>query len=98
LTAKRRAQETFLSALLQNESKSLSEFYRYVNRRKGYRENIPTIKYGNGRHITDPVKMADNFNSYHTPVLSSERDIPETNSTYSESPFTIIRKQLPMIW
>jgi hypothetical protein len=38
------AQETFLRTVLQNESKSWSEFYRYVNRRKGNRENIPTIK------------------------------------------------------
>jgi hypothetical protein len=34
LTAKRNARETFLSAVLQKESKSWSEFYRYVNRRK----------------------------------------------------------------
>ena len=35
LTAKRNAQETFLSSVLQNEGKSWSEFYRLVNRRKG---------------------------------------------------------------
>jgi hypothetical protein len=35
LTAKRNAQEKFLSPLLQNEAKSWSEFYRFVNRRKG---------------------------------------------------------------
>jgi hypothetical protein len=55
LTAKRSVQETFLSSVLQKESKSWSEFYRYVNRRKGNRENIPAIKHGNGGHITDPV-------------------------------------------
>jgi hypothetical protein len=44
LTAKRNAQGTFLSAVLQNESKSWSEVYRYVNRREGYSENIPTMK------------------------------------------------------
>ena len=32
LTAKRNAQETFLSSVLQNEGKSWSEFYRFVNR------------------------------------------------------------------
>jgi hypothetical protein len=41
LSAKRNAQETFLSSVLQNEGKSWSEFYRNVNRRKGNRENIP---------------------------------------------------------
>jgi hypothetical protein len=40
--------ETFLSSVLQNESKSWSEFYRYVNRSKGNRENIPAIKDCNG--------------------------------------------------
>ena len=44
LTAKRKAQEKFLSSVLQNEGKSWSEFYRFVNRRKGNRESIPAIK------------------------------------------------------
>jgi len=37
LTAKRKAQETFLSSVLQNDGKSWSEFYRFVKRckRKG---------------------------------------------------------------
>jgi len=35
LIVKRNAQETFLSSELQNEGKSWSEFYRFVNRRKG---------------------------------------------------------------
>ena len=39
LTAKRNAQETFLISVLQNEGKSWSEFFRFVNRRKGNREN-----------------------------------------------------------
>ena len=34
LSAKRNAQEIFLSSVLQNEGKSWSEFYRFVNRRK----------------------------------------------------------------
>jgi hypothetical protein len=59
------------------------------------------IKDGNGGHITDPVGKANNLNNYYASVFSSERDIPETISTYSESPFTIktnmIRKRLAMI-
>jgi hypothetical protein len=89
-----------LSAVLQNETKSWSEFYRYVNRGKGYRENIPTIKDGNRGYITDPVGKANNLNNYYDSVFSSERDIPETNSPYSENPFTIktsiTREQLAM--
>ena len=44
LIAKRNAQETFLTSVLQNEVNPWSEFYWFVNRRKGNRENIPTIK------------------------------------------------------
>jgi hypothetical protein len=48
LNAKRNAQEKFLSSVLQNEAKSWSEFYGFVNRRKGNRENNPKIKDCNG--------------------------------------------------
>ena len=37
------------------EGKCWAEFYKYVKRRKGYRENIPTIEDCNGRLITDPI-------------------------------------------
>jgi hypothetical protein len=60
LSAKRNAQETFLRSLLQNKGKSRYEFYRYVKRRKGNRENIPMIRDCNGEHITDPVEKANN--------------------------------------
>ena len=43
LSAKRNAQEIFLSSVLQNEGKSWLEFYRFVNRQKGNRENIPAM-------------------------------------------------------
>jgi hypothetical protein len=55
LTAKRNAQKTFLRSVLQNEGKYWLEFYRFVNRRKGNRENIPAIKDCKGGLITDPV-------------------------------------------
>ena len=101
LTAKRNAQETFLSSVLQNEDKSWSEFYRFVNRRKGNRENIPTIKDCNGGFITDPVDKANNLNNYYASVYSCERDIPDINSTHSDQPssikISIIRKRLAMI-
>ena len=35
LEEKRNAQKTFLSSVLQNEGKSWSEFYSFLNRRKG---------------------------------------------------------------
>ena len=59
LTAKREAQETFLSSILQDEGKFWSEFYKFVNTRKGNRESIPSIKDCKGGHITDPVVKAN---------------------------------------
>jgi hypothetical protein len=101
LLAKRNAQETFLCTLLQNEGKSWAEFYRYVKRRKGNRENIPMIRDYNGRHITDPVEKANNLNNYYSSVFSYERDIPEIKTSHRYEPFTIkiniIRKRLAMI-
>ena len=61
LTAKRNGQEIFLSSVIQNEGKSWSEFYRFVNRRKGNRQNIPAMKDCNGGLITDPVDKANNL-------------------------------------
>ena len=55
LSAKRNALDNVLSFILQNEGNSWSEFYRFVNRRKGNRENVPLLKDGNGGLITDPV-------------------------------------------
>jgi hypothetical protein len=79
LSAKRNAQETFLRALLQNEGKSWAQFYRYVKRCKGNRENIPTIRDCNGGHITNPLEKANNLNDYSS-VFSYERDIPENKN------------------
>ena len=77
LTAKRKAQETFLSSVLQNEGKFWSDFYRFVNRRKENKENIKAMKDCNGGQITDPVDKANNSNNYYTSVFSCERDIPD---------------------
>ena len=60
LVAKKKAQETFLRLVLQNEGRCWTEFYKYVKQRKG---NIPAIKDHNGRLITDPIKKAKSLNS-----------------------------------
>jgi len=90
-----------LSSVLQNEGKSWLEFYRFVNRRKGNRENIPVIKDCNGGLITDPVDNANNLNNYYVSVFNCEWDIPDIISTHSHIPITIkfdiIRKRLAMI-
>ena len=101
LTAKRNVQEIFLSSVLQNEGKSWSEFYRFVKRSKGNRENIPEIKDCNGELITYPVDKANNLNNYYASVFRCERNMPDINSTHSDKPFNIkiyiIRKRLAMI-
>jgi hypothetical protein len=101
LSAKRNAQETFLCSLLKNEGKAWAEFYRYVKRNKGNRENIPMIRDSNGENITDPVEKASNLNNYNASVFSYKRDIPEIKTPHWYEPFTIkisiIRKRLAMI-
>ena len=67
----------------------MAEFYRFVNRRKGNKENIPMIKDLNGGLITDPVDKANNLNNYYASVFSCEWDIPDINSTHSDTPFAI---------
>ena len=56
LTAKRETQETFLSSVLQDDGKSWSEFYKFVNRLKDNKKTIPSIKNCNGGHIIDPIE------------------------------------------
>jgi hypothetical protein len=51
LAVKKTAQETFLRSVLSNKDNCWSEFYNYVKRRKGNRENIPAIKDSNGTII-----------------------------------------------
>jgi len=52
LVAKKKAQDTFLRFVLQNEGKSWTEFsYNCVKRRKENTENISAIKDYNGKLI-----------------------------------------------
>ena len=75
LAANKSAQETFLKSILSKEGKCWSDFYKYVKRRKGNKENIPTIKDCNGQIITDAIETANTFNSYYSTVFSSEGSI-----------------------
>ena len=99
--AKKKAQETFLHSVLQNESRCWAEFHKYVKRRTGNRENIPAIKDHNGKLVTGPIENANSLNSYYASLFSCECNIPQIQSTESGKPFTIsiniIRKQLSAI-
>jgi hypothetical protein len=44
--------------LLKIYNKCWAEFYKYAKRRKGNRENVPAIKDGNGRLITDSTEIS----------------------------------------
>lgn len=101
LVAKKKAQETFLRSVLQNEGSCWTEFYRYVKRRKGNRENIPAIRDHKGTLVTDPLEKANSLNFYYASIFSCESSNPEIQPTHSGKPFTIniniIRKRLSAI-
>ena len=77
------------------------EFYRYVKRRRGNRENIPAIKDRNAELITGPVEKANNLNNYYASLFGRELNIPEIKSAHVDEPFTtkisIIRRRLATI-
>ena len=83
-----------MKSILNKEGKCWSDFYKYVKRRKGNKENIPAIKDCTGRIITDAIEKANTLNSYYSTVFSSEGNIlhiqRETQAIHSPS----ILKQL----
>jgi hypothetical protein len=101
LVAKKKVQETFLHSVLQNKGRCWTEFYKYVKRRKGNRENIPAIKDHNGTLVTDPLEKANSLNSYYASLFSCESNNPGIQPTQSGKPFTvninIIRQRLSTI-
>jgi hypothetical protein len=88
-------------AVLENEGRCWTEFYKYVKCRKGNREIIPAIKDHNGKLITDQLEKAISLNSYYASLLGCEGNNPEIPPTKSGRPFTIniniIRKRLSTI-
>jgi hypothetical protein len=68
--------------------KCWTDFYKYVKRRKGNKENIPAIKDCHGQIITDAIEKANTFNSNYSTVFSSEGNIPYIQSEKTDDPFT----------
>jgi len=102
LTEKINAHETFLRSVLQNEGKSLSEFYRFVNSRKGNREiNVTIGDFNDGGLVRVAVEKVNNLNNSYASVFSCERDILDINSTHSDKrliiKISVIRKRLATI-
>ena len=71
------------------ECKCWPEFYKYVKRRKRYRENIPAIK-----DCNDLIERANSLNCYYSSVLSSEGNIQHIQCANSGEPFTIDMKTI----
>ena len=89
---KKTTQEAFFRSILSKEGKCWPEFYKYVKRHKGYRENIPAIKDCNGRLITDPIEKANSLNCYYSSVFSSKGNTQHIQCANSGVPFTIDTK------
>jgi len=77
LVAKKKAQETFLRSVLQNEGRCWTEFYKHAKSFKGNKDNIPAIKIHNGKLITDPLEKANSLNSYYASLFSCEGNNPQ---------------------
>jgi hypothetical protein len=101
LQARNLQKRHFLKSILSKEGKCWSEFYKYVKRRKGNKENIPAIKDCNGRIITDSTEKANSLKFYHSTVFSSKDNIPNIQDENSGESFTIdikiIRKRIAAI-
>jgi hypothetical protein len=76
-----------LKTILKNEGNCWTDFYKYVKRCKGSRQNIPSIKDSNGSILTDATKKANMFNTYYSTVFNSQDNIPHTHSGNSGVPF-----------
>jgi hypothetical protein len=91
----------FFRSILSKEGKCWPEFYKYVKRRKGYRENIPAIKDCNCRLITDPIQKANSLNYNYSSVFSNEGNTQHIQCANSGLLFTIdtkiIRKRVGAI-
>ena len=64
-----------MKSILSKEVECCSVLYKYVKKRKGNKENIPSIKDRNGRIITDAIEKAKTFNSYYTTVFGNDGNI-----------------------
>jgi hypothetical protein len=100
---KEEGSEKIITFGLKNEGRCWTEFYKYVTRRKGNRENNPAIKENIGKLITDPIERANSLNCHYASLFSCERNTrnPQIQSTESGKPFNIriniIKKRLSTI-
>jgi hypothetical protein len=83
---------------LLNKGRSWTEFYKYVKRWRGKRENISAIRDSEDKLVTEPVEKANALSYYFASVFSSKRINTEIQSTDRDKHFVvntnIIRKRL----
>jgi len=60
----------FFRSILDNGGKCRPDCYKYIKRRKGYRENVPAVKDCNGRPIVDPIEKANSLNPLNAKLNS----------------------------
>jgi len=82
----------FFRTIFNNEGKCWPELYKYIKRRKGYKENIPAIKDCNGQPIIDLIEKAYSFNHYYYSVISTEGNFQHIQCANCGKPFTIDTK------
>lgn len=74
LNAKIIAQEGYLATILADENKSWKNFFKYVRRRKGNREEIPSLKDSSNNLVVDQKQKANIFNRYFASVYRDKRE------------------------
>jgi len=77
-----------LKSILSNTKQCWSGFYKCVKRRKGNKENIPSVRDCNGRIITNAIEKVNTFNSYYWTVFSSEGNSLHIQGENTGDPFT----------
>jgi len=82
----------FFRTIFNNEGKCWPEFYKYIKRHKGYKENIAAIKDCNGQPIIHLIEKAYSFNHYYYSVISTEGNFQRIQCANCGKPFTIDTK------
>jgi hypothetical protein len=100
LVAKRKAQETFLHSVLQNEGKCWAQVLKYVKRCKGNRENILAIIGYNDNLITYPTVKSRIRDSKIWSRIPRESDqkmttLAKTRSTCKRQTHPLVRDSAP---
>jgi hypothetical protein len=88
LLAKKNAWVVF-KIYTKNGGKGFTEFYKYVWRCKGNREDIIAMKDVNWWLITDWIAKANSLNFHYSSVFSCERSISQIGYANSYEPFAI---------